>query len=493
MQVTETRVEGLQRELKVVVGMGELGERFNTRLGELKDQISIKGFRPGKVPVAHIKRVYGRSVMADVVQKVVVETSEQALKERNERPALQPTITFTEDKSELDRILGGQADLLYTMSFEVLPPVTIADLGGIAIERPVAEVAEDDVQKGLGRLIDRFTDYKDDEGAAASTGDRVTIDFTGRIDGETFEGGTGEGANVVLGQGGFIPGFEEGLEGAKAGEERVVTATFPETYPVKQLAGKQAAFDVKIKAVGKPDRPALDDALARRLGLEGFEQLKESIRERLKDELAGASRLKAKRALLDALDKAHSFELPPTLVENEFSDIWGQVTAGLEKAGRTFADEGKTEEAERAEYRKLAERRVRLGLVLSEIGDKNGIRVGDDELARALSDQARQFPGQQKEVYEFYRRTPGALARLRAPIYEEKVVSHILGQVKLTDKTVTPEELMAEAEEDDSLDHGHEHHHDHDHDHHDHEHHHDHDHDHEHDHDHHHGHDHKHG
>lgn len=492
MQVTETKSEGLRRELQVVIDQSELGRRFSEQLDKIKDRVTIKGFRPGKVPLAHIKRVHGRSLMADVIQNALIESSNKALEDRKERPAMQPQIKLTEDEQEIERILRGETDLTYTMAFEVLPAFEIADLSKLELERPVAEVDDAEVAKSIEQLRQSSTTYLPEAGRVAEDGDQVTVDFVGSIDGEPFEGGKGEDAQVVLGRGGFIPGFEEGLKGIKPGEERSIEAEFPAAYPVKELAGKKATFAVTCKAVARPVLPELDDDFAKGFGLESLEDLKQAMKERIASEYARISRQKAKRALLDALDAAHSFELPPSLVDTEFEGIWRQVTASLERANRTFEDEGKTEESERAEYRKLAERRVRLGLVLSEIGDKAEIKVGDDELARALAEQARQFPGQSKQIYDFYRKNPGALARLRAPIFEEKVVDHILGLAKISDKIVSREELLADIEDEAGLDDGHEHHH-HDHDH-DHDHHHDHDHghDHNHDHDHHHGHGHSH-
>ncbi|MEZ5924164.1 MAG: trigger factor [Hyphomicrobiaceae bacterium] len=485
MQVTEARNEGLKRELKVVIDRAELGDRFAKRVDEVKDQVRLKGFRPGKVPASHLKKVFGRSLMAEVVQLAVTEKSRQALETRNERPAFQPEIKFSEDEKEIEKVIGGEADLAFTMNFEVLPAIELADLKSIEVERPVAAVSDTEVDKAIERLVDSNLEYEAGADRAAETGDRVTIDFVGKIDGEAFEGGKAEDAPIVLGQGGFIPGFEEGLLGAKAGESKVVEATFPDGYPVANLAGKTAQFDVVVKEVAAPKRPALDDELAKKFGLESFDKLREAISKRIEQDYAAASRAKAKRSLLDALDTAHAFELPPTLVENEFKEIWSQLTRSLEQAGRTFADEGKTEEGERAEYQKLAERRVRLGLVLSEIGDKNDIKVTEEELARALAEHVRRFPGQERKAYDYFRKTPGALAQIRAPLYEEKVVTYVLELAKVTDKAVTSEELL-KAEEDDELagGHAHAHHHDHDHDH-------DHDH-HNHDHDHHHGHDHRH-
>ena len=328
------------------------------------------------------------------------------------------------------------------MSFEVLPEIKLIDFSELRLERPVADVDDKAIEDAINQLVERSTTFEVAEGRAAEDGDRVTIDFVGKIDGEPFEGGAGEGVNIVLGQGGFIPGFEDGLKGVKAGEERTISAKFPDDYPEKSLAGKDATFDVKVKEVAVPKRPEVNDEFAKTLGAENLEKLRELVVQQIKREYDQASRAKVKRALLDELEKRHDFELPPTLVEREFESIWRQVTQGLEQAGRTFEDEGKTEEQAKEEYRKIAERRVRLGLILGEVGEKAGIQITQDEMRRALVEQARRFPGQERYVYEFYEKNPGALAELRAPIFEEKVVDHILAQAKVEDKKVDREELF---------------------------------------------------
>jgi trigger factor len=478
MNVTETNTEGLRRELKVVIAADELERRLSERRDELKGRARLKGFRPGRVPKEHLRKVYGRSVMAEVVQQAVEETSREAISQREERPAAQPTVGLPEDPAEIDKIFAGTSDLAYTLSFEVLPKVEAMDFGKIALERPVAEVTKDDMEKAVGRLRAANLRYKPKDGAAAS-GDRLVIDFAGTIDGEPFDGGTAEDAPVLLGSGQIIPGFEEGLTGAKAGEEREIDVTFPEDYPAASLAGKAARFAVKVKEVGAPEEPPLDDDFAKALGLDSVEKLRETVKQRLGQDRATASRLKLKRALLDALNDSHSFELPPSLVDNEFQAIWRQVQSDLERTKRSFEDEGTTEEKARAEYHDIAARRVRLGLLLSEVGTRNQIAVSEDEVSRALLERIRQFPGQERKVYDFYRNNPQMLAEIRAPIFEDKVVDYILELAKVTDKPVTVEELYADPDEP----HGDGHHHDHDHDH-DHDHHHDHDHDHVHDHSH---------
>ncbi len=315
MQVTETSSSGLKRELKVVVGQSELSERFTSRLDEVKDQVQLKGFRKGKVPVAHIKKLYGRSVMAEVVQQAVEETSRKAVQDRNERPAHQPNIDFTEDKEEIEKVLSGQGDLAFTMKFEILPSITVTDLTALKLEREVADVADEAVDKAVADLVERSIKHEPEAERAAGKGDRLTIDFVGRIDGVEFEGGKGEDVQLVVGEGQFIPGFVEGLEGAKAGEERIVNVKFPDDYPGKEVAGKDAEFTVNVKEVAKPVRPEVNDEFAKTLGAQSLDNLKELVRSRIAGEYASVARMKLKRQALDALDKAHDFALPETLVD----------------------------------------------------------------------------------------------------------------------------------------------------------------------------------
>jgi trigger factor len=376
------------------------------------------------------------------------------------------------------------------MHFEVLPKVDLTDFGKIEVERPVAPVTPAHVDDSLKRLQEANPRYEAKAGEAAK-GDRLTIDFVGTLDGEAFKGGSAEDAQVLLGSGNFIPGFEEGLIGAKAGEDRNVEATFPENYPEASLAGKTVNFAVKVKEVASPSTPTADDEFAKGLGLESLDQLRDMVKQRLEQDRGMASRMKVKRALLDVLNENHDFALPPTLVDNEFQGIWQQTTDEMTRTKRSFEDEGTTEEKAKEEYRGIAERRVRLGLVLSEVGMRNKIEVSDEEVNRALLERVRQFPGQERQVYEFYQKNPQALAEIRAPLYEDKVIDFILELAKVKEKDVTPEELYADLEAQGGPDHGHEHH-NHDHDHHGHDHHHhDHDHDHDHHHDHGHGHEHK--
>ena len=447
MQITETSNEGLKRTLQVTVPAGELDKRFADRLDEMKDRVQLKGFRKGKVPVPHLKKMYGRSLMVEVLQETVRDTSNKALADRKERPAMQPSVSLPEDQAEIERVLSGQADLSYSMTFEVLPSFELADFKNLKLERLVADVDPEAVDKAVGDLVERSVTFTPDEARAAEKGDRVTVDFIGKIDGEVFEGGTAEAAPIVLGQGNFIPGFEEGITGAKAGDEREVVATFPADYPVATLAGKDATFAVKVKEVATAVRPEVDDEFAKTLGAESVTQLKELVGAQIAREYANAARLKLKRELLDQLEKAHEFELPPSLVDNEFAAIWEQLESNLKRSGKTFADEGKTEDEAREEYRRIAERRVRLGLVIGEIAERNELKITQDEMRKALIEQARRFPGQEKTVYEYYEKTPGALAELRAPIFEDKVVDFVLDKAKPADKKVSKDELFQKVED----------------------------------------------
>ncbi|MFV0369554.1 MAG: trigger factor [Hyphomicrobiaceae bacterium] len=442
MQITEMNNDGLKRTLKVTVDQTELGERFNQKIDEIKGRVQLKGFRKGKVPISHIKKLYGRSVMAEVLEQTVRETSSKAITDRNERPAMQPDIDLPKDEGEIEKVISGEAGLAYSMSFEVLPEIAIADLTTLKLEKLVVEVAPEAIDEVVADLAKRSTTYDAEEGRAAQDGDRLMVDFVGKIDGEPFQGGDGKSVEVVMGRGGFIPGFEEGMAGLKAGDEKVLKVTFPEAYQAEHLAGKEAEFDVKVLEVGAPKLPEIDDEFAKTLGAESFDKLKEMIKDQLAQEYQQGARMKIKRELLDELEKVHEFELPASLVDNEFDSIWTQLNDGMKQENKTFADENKTEEEARTEYRKLAERRVRLGLVIGEIGDKNKIQVTQDELRAALVEQARRYPGQEKFVYEYYEKTPGALAQLRAPLFEDKVVDFVLEQAKPAEKTVSKDELM---------------------------------------------------
>ncbi|MCP3470331.1 trigger factor [Bradyrhizobium sp. CCGUVB1N3] len=449
MQVTETLSEGLKHEFKISVAASDLDAKADAKLVDLKDKVRLNGFRPGKVPVAHLKKVYGRSVMAETIDQTIRDTNTQIFQERGFRLATEPKITMPTEQKEVEELLSGKSDLTYTVAIEVVPPIQLADFKSFQVEKPVADVTDVEVDEAIKRIADNNRSYSDKgEGAKAASGDRVTVSFKGTINGEAFEGGTGEGIQVQIGSNTFIPGFEDQLIGIGAGETRTVKASFPKNYMSEKLAGKDAEFETTATLIEAAQDTKIDDEFAKSLGLESLDKLKEAARERLVAEFATATRQRVKRALLDRLDEAHRFDAPPSLVDEEFNLMWNSVKAEMDSAGKTFADEDTTEEKANEEYRKIADRRVRLGLVLSEIGEKNKITVTDDEVGRAVIERARQVPGREKEVWDYYRNNANALAQLRAPIYEDKVVDFILELANVTEKKVSREELYKDDEAD---------------------------------------------
>lgn len=442
MQVTETLNEGLKRKLAVVIPAKDLTERLDAKLDEIKGRANIKGFRPGKVPVSHLKKVYGRSAMSEVMTDAINTTVSQTLEERAERAAAQPQVDLTEDQAVINRVLEGEADLSFDVSYEVLPPVKLMDFQGMALEQPVVEVSEDDVEAEVQRVFRQNRGYEDKgEGAVVADGDRLGLSFVGKIDGETFEGGSAEHAHLTVGAGEFIPGFEEQLVGMKKGETKTVSVTFPEDYGNTDLRGKKAEFEVTVLHADGPKEGALDDDFAKQLGLENLSALRDAVRDQIKAALGQMSRQAMKRQILDALDEGHKFDVPEQLVEAEFNTIWERVKHEVESHGRSFEDEGTTEEEARDQYRRIAERRVRLGLVVAEIGNANNIQVTEEEHQQALIAEVRRFPGQEQQVYDYYRKNPQALASLRAPVFENKVVDFVAELATKTEKTMSREEL----------------------------------------------------
>jgi trigger factor len=446
MQVTETLNSGLKREIKVTVPATDLQDRLAKRLDDVKGKVRINGFRPGKVPMSHLRKVYGKSFMAEVVNEILNDSPRSIIADRGEKAAMQPEIKMTEDEREAEKVLAGNADFEFDLAYEVLPPIEVKDFSNIKVTRPVYDVPESEIDEQVERVAKSAQSFEPKDGAAAE-GDRVTIDYLGRIDGEAFSGGQGSDQPLVLGSKEFIPGFEDQLIGAKAGDARTVKVTFPEDYGAANLAGKEAEFEVTVKEVAGPGEFTLDDEAAKKLGIESLDRLREIVRGQIESNFGGMTRQKVKRQLLDQLDAEYKFEAPSKLVEAEFGNIWNQVTNDLQQAGRSFEDEDTTEEKAREDYQKLAERRVRLGLVLAEIGEAAGVQVSDEEMQRALFETVRRFPGdQQQQVFEFYRNNPNALTSIRAPLFEEKVIDHLLGQIDVTDKKVSKEELMADDE-----------------------------------------------
>jgi trigger factor len=447
MQVTETLSEGLKREYKVVVPAAELDEKVNKRLDELKAQVRINGFRPGKVPVSHLKRMYGRATMAEVIEATVRDANNQIVSEHGFKLAADPKVTLPQEEGAIEQLINGKTDLNYTMALEIVPPIELANFKNIKLTRLTADVADSEVDEALGRIAEQNKPFTPKaEGEKAEQGDRVVISYAGSIDGVAFDGGTGDDAPVLLGSNTFIPGFEDQIVGMGVGETRTLKVKFPEHYQAENLAGKDAEFVVTAKSIEAPGTVTIDDAFAKSLGMESLDSLRQAVKDRIASEHQGMSRQKVKRALLDELDKLHKFEPPPTLVEEEFDRVWKSVLQEMETEKKTFADENTTEEKAKEEYRAIAERRVRLGLVLAEIGEKNTITVTDDELNRAVMERVRQFPGQEQRVYEYFRSNPQAVAGLRAPIFEEKVVDFLVELSDVTENKVSREELYKDDE-----------------------------------------------
>lgn len=446
MQVTETLNEGLKREISIKVPAGDMEAKLMEKLADAKSKVRLNGFRPGKVPVQHLRKVYGKSFMAEVVNELLSDSTRSVLSDRGEKAAMQPEINMTEDEAEAEKVLAGEADFEFSLAYEVVPVIELKDNSKIKVTRQVLDVPEDEIEEQMQRVAESARPYESKK-TKAEQGDRVTMNFVGKIDGEAFEGGAGEDQNLVLGSGQFIPGFEDQLIGVKAGEDRQVTVSFPDDYGAEHLAGKEAVFDVTVSDVAKPGKLEINDEVAKQLGIESAERLREIVQGQIESQYGALTRQKVKRQILDALDEAYKFDAPSKLIEAEFNNIWAQVERDLEREGKTFEDEDTTEEEAREEYQRLAERRVRLGLVLSEIGEKAEVQVSDEEMQRALMEMVRQYPGQEQQVYDYYRNNPEAMADFRAPLFEEKVVDHLLTEISVTDKKVTKEELLADDEE----------------------------------------------
>jgi trigger factor len=439
MQITETNATGLKREFKVVVPAGTLQGQIETRLRELGERIRMPGFRPGKVPLQLLKQRYEKSVMGEVLEKTVQEGSHQLLSDRNLRPASQP-------KVEIVKFENGQ-DLEFSVAMEVIPEITPVDFKTINLERTVVDVPETEIDESLQRLAKRQRKPEpasDDH--AAQSGDVVVIDFVGRVDGTEFEGGRGEDFHLELGSGMFIPGFEDQLIGLTKGATRLVNVTFPTEYGNKDLAGKPAEFDVTVKQVSQLKDTPIDDEMAKALGADDLQTLRKRVREQIERDYGLAGRARLKRGLLDQLADKHDFTLPEGLVEAEFEAIWKQIEADMKADRLDSEDKGKSEEQLKTEYRDIAKRRVKLGLLLSEVGRSNNIQVPNDDLTRAVIAEARRYPGQEKQVIDYYQKSPEALNQLRAPIYEDKVIDFILELAQISERHTTPEQFRKEGD-----------------------------------------------
>ncbi|MFC3614831.1 trigger factor [Lutimaribacter marinistellae] len=438
MQVTETLNEGLKRGYAITVTADELDAKVNEKLAEAQPEVEMKGFRKGKVPMALLKKQFGQRLMGEAMQESIDGAMTKHFEDSGDRPALQPEVKMTnEDWKEGD-------DVHVEMSYEKLPEIPDVDLSSISIEKLVVKAGDAEVDEALANLADNAKDFEArEEGAAAEDGDQVVIDFVGKIDGEAFDGGSAEDYPLVLGSNSFIPGFEEQLVGAKAGEDKDVTVSFPEEYQAEHLAGKEAVFSCTVKEVKAPKAAEVDDELAKKYGAEDLDALKGQIRERLEAEYSGAARAVMKRELLDKLDDIVSFDLPPSLVDAEAKQIAHQLwhEENPEVQGHEHGEIEPTDE-----HKTLAERRVRLGLLLADLGQKAEVEVSDAEMTQAVMNQARQYPGQERQFFEFVQQNQQMQQQLRAPIFEDKVVDHVFEQATLTEKEVSKDDLQKAVE-----------------------------------------------
>jgi len=458
MQVTEIKAEGLKREYSVILDAADIDQKIDGKLKEISQKIRMPGFRPGKVPPSLVRKMHGDAIKAEVLEETVNETSQKAFDEQSVRPAIQPSI----DVKKFDIGEG----LEYTINVEILPKIEVKDLGGMELEKLVADVPAEEIDEALTRIADQNKKFEaiEDKKKAAASGDAVIIDYVGKIDDVAFDGGSATDAQLVLGSGMFIPGFEDQLIGAKPDEDRKVEVDFPADYGAAELAGKRAVFDVKVKEVRQAVTPAIDDEFAKAMGLETVDALRDAVRDQIQKDYSSLSRLRLKRSLLDKLADSYDFEVPEGMVDAEFNQIWSQVSAeqGEEHDhahdhdhdhehdhdhSHEHAAEPEIDEEQRTEFMGIAERRVRLGLLLSEIGTKNNISVGQDEINREMANQARRFPGQEQQVFDFFRKNPSALAQLQAPLFEDKVVDFIIEMAKINERTVSKEELTADPDE----------------------------------------------
>ncbi len=449
MEITETKAEGLTREFKIVVPSDDIESQVSTRLQELVHTVQLPGFRPGKVPLSLLRKRYGPSVMGEVLERTVNDSSQKAMSDRGLRPAMQPKIEITSFKDG--------SDLEYTMAVELMPDIGTIEFDKIKLQRMVVKADEGEVEKELERLSEGHgTTETIATKRKSKVEDVLLIDFVGKIGDEEFPGGKAESYLLELGSGSFIPGFEDQLVGTKAGDKVKVEITFPETYGASELAGKDAVFDVHVRELREPRPAAIDDELGKKVGLNGLDDLKRSIHEEHEQKFRTIARSRLKRDLLDVFAETYVFEVPPAMAEHEFEQIWQHYDEHRKGEGHDHdhdhdheEDEfaGKSDDEIKEEFRVMADRRVRLGLLLAEVGHQNNIEVSEEDLNRAMNAEAQRYPGQEQAVLEHFSKNPEALQSLRAPLYEEKVVDFILEMANITDKTVPVEELMKDPDE----------------------------------------------
>lgn len=437
MQITETSNDGLKREFKVVIPEQDVQKRVDSRLAQLGGGLKLPGFRPGKVPMPVLKQRFGKNVMGEVLEQAISDSSQKLLSDRGLRPAGQPRI----------EILSGadKGDLEFSVAVELIPDIKVMDFKGVKLERLTVDIPDAEVEQAIERAAQRYRKTQPLAAARPAQKDDVAvIDFVGKVDGAEFAGGSANDYHLQIGSGSFIPGFEEQLIGASTGDSKTVTVTFPAEYPRAEVAGKEATFDVTIKELRELAPLVVDDELAKEMGTKDLAELRENMRKGLAAEYASLSRTRTKRQLLDILAEKHAFDSPAGLVETEFTAIWNQIEADRQLGRLDPDDANKSEDELRKEYRDIAIRRVKLGLLLSEVGRINDVQVSNDEMGRAIMNEARRFPGQERKVIDYYQKTPQAMIQLRAPIYEDKVVDFILDQAEVNERKVSAEEFTKE-------------------------------------------------
>ena len=450
MNVSEVLAKDLNREVKVEVSRENIENKLLSKLEELKKTVQLKGFRPGKVPIHHLRKVFGQRLMPEIIEDLVKETSAKAMSDRDERPAIQPKISFYEgkpsedkEKEEIDKIIKLEKELSYNMVYEILPEINVPKYNTISITKKIAKVTKEDINEALQRIAAENKSYEEKKSnEKAKSGDQLTIDFVGKINGEIFEGGSANDAPLVIGSGAFIPGFEDQLTGALKDQELNINVKFPDDYQVPHLAGKDALFETKVKKIEKEVPTRISDDFAKKLGFDDLKKLEDQISEQLEKDYESISKSDMKRNLLDGLDPKLKFDLPPTLVQDESDSIWNNYIADIEKSGKKVKDVIKDEKKTRKEYDDIARRRVRLGLFFNKIAEDESITVSDDEVNKALFEQARKYPGQENEIIKLYQENPGAMMQIRSPLIEEKVVDHILTLVKIKDEQVDRAKLL---------------------------------------------------
>lgn len=443
MQITQTNSDGLKRDFTIVVDAAEIDTKVTERLTTVGADIKLPGFRPGKVPLAILRQRFGKSVMGEVLEQTVNEMSQKALDDNELRPAQQPKIEITK--------FDEGADLEFTLEVEIMPDFKPMDFSKLKLEKMVAEVEDAKVDEALKEIAGQQKNFVAvAKNRKSKEGDSLLIDFVGKVDGEAFEGGSAEGHQLELGSNSFIPGFEDQLIGAKGGDEVAVKVTFPENYGAAHLAGKDAVFDVKVHEVREAAEVEINDEFATKLGLDNLDALKDAVRGQIEQQYAQLSRQSLKRNMLDAMAEAHDFEVPPGMKQGEFDSIWQQFEQELEQSGQKLEDQDQSEEELRDEYMNIAERRVRLGLLLAEVGRINNIEVSQDEVNQAMIAQARNYPGQEKMIFEMFQKRPEMQAQLRAPIFEDKVIDFISELATITEKKVSVDELMKDPDEEEA-------------------------------------------